>query len=112
MFRLSDGRLEQVRFQGRGGRIADAAALPDGTILLVERKLTLRGFVNSLIVLERSGGAYRKGRRWPLGVGPLDNVEALAVEKRAGGVRLWLMTDDNDTRPLRSLLIAVDLIRG
>jgi hypothetical protein len=67
------------------------------------------GFRNTLVALEKSGSAYRFGRRIALPLGPLDNVEATAVERRAGGaVRLWLMTDDNFQRPLRTLLIALD----
>ena len=42
-------------------------------------------------------------------LGPLDNAEALAAEPIAGGTRLWLMTDDNFSWPMRTLLVALDL---
>jgi hypothetical protein len=67
------------------------------------------GFRNALVSLEKSGSGYRFGSRIPLPLGPFDNVEAIAVERRAGGgLRLWLMTDDNFQPPLRTLLIALD----
>jgi hypothetical protein len=67
------------------------------------------GFRNALVSLEKVGRGYRFGRRIALPLGPFDNVEAIAVERRAGGrLRLWLMTDDNFQRPFRTLLIALD----
>ena len=45
-----------------------------------------------------------------LNVSPLDNAEAMAAERLPDGrTRLWIMTDDNFTRPFRTLLIALDL---
>lgn len=92
------------------GRISDAARLPSGELLVVNRRLTLRGFANSIATLGPSGNGYRYGRRVSLPLGMLDNVEALAPERLpGGGVRLWLMTDDGYQRPFRTLLLALDL---
>jgi hypothetical protein len=91
------------------GRISDAARLPSGELLVVNRHLTALGFANSIAVLERTQTGFRYRERIKLGVSPLDNVEALAPERLPDGrVRLWLMTDDNFQRPLRTLLIALD----
>ena len=58
----------------------------------------------------RSELGTRITHKWTLGVGALDNIEALAPESLPNGqVRLWMMTDDNFHRPLRTLLIAVDV---
>ena len=92
------------------GRISDAATLPSGELLVVNRQATPAGLANSVALLRRGTRAYAYTTRWKLGVGKLDNVEAVAPELLPGGrVRLWLMTDDNQQRPLRTLLIAVDL---
>lgn len=100
----------EVPVRGLEARVSDAAALPDGRLLLLERKMTWRGFANALVLLERDGAGYRVAARIPLPLGPLDNAEALAAEPMpGGGVRLWLMTDDNFQRPLRTLLVAFEL---
>jgi hypothetical protein len=99
-----------VRIRNPAGRISDAARLPSGELLVVNRRLTPGGFANSLATLEASGGGYRYVGRDQLGVGRLDNIEALAPEQLPDGrLRLWLMSDDNYQRPFRTLLIAVDV---
>lgn len=87
---------------------ATEAALIDGRLLLVERQFGIAGFTNALLLFEGDSpaGDYR---RYELPFGLTANVEALAVERRANGFRLWLMTDDNHQRPMRTLLIALDL---
>jgi hypothetical protein len=40
----------------------------------------------------------------------LTNLEGLAAEAQPdGSTRLWIISDDNFVRPLRTLLLAVDL---
>lgn len=95
--------------ENAGGWISDAARLPSGELLVVNRHPTPLGFSNSIATLERTPSGYRYSGRMRLGVSPLDNVEALAPERLPDGtVRLWLMTDDNFQRPMRTLLIALD----
>jgi hypothetical protein len=99
----------KFRIENPAGRISDAAHLPTGELLVVNRHLTALGFANSLAVLERTETGFRYRERIRLGVSPLDNVEALTSERLADGrIRLWLMTDDNFQHPLRTLLIALD----
>ncbi|MFL6740364.1 MAG: esterase-like activity of phytase family protein, partial [Sphingomicrobium sp.] len=91
------------------GRISEAARLPSGQLVVVNRHPTPLGFSNSIAVIERGRDEFHYGDRIRLGVSPLDNVEALAPERLPDGeIRLWLMTDDNFQRPLRTLLIALD----
>lgn len=112
VLRLEDDSYRTYRLE-QGARISDAVGLEDGTTILLERSLTPFGFTNALTRLEREGQAYRRGGRIPLSLGPLDNGEALAAERLpGGGVRLWLMTDDNHQPPLRTVLVALDLPRG
>ena len=102
-------RARSLPIGGASGRISDAAALGPGRYIAIERRLTPIGFRNALVFLEKDGYGYRFGRRIALPLGPQDNVEAIAIEHRAGGtLRLWLMTDDNFQTPLRTLLIALD----
>jgi hypothetical protein len=91
------------------GRISDAVRLPSGELLVLNRRLTPLGFVNSLAVLQRHSSGYRFAERIGLRLGRLDNAEAIAAERMPDGrTRLWLMTDDNFQRPLRTLLVALD----
>ena len=88
------------------GRISDAARLPGGHILLLARKPTVSGFHNALVPLLPGD---QLGKPIVLGLGALDNAEAIAVEPISGRTRLWLMTDDNFRWPMRTLLVALDL---
>ena len=106
----NEGSSRTVPIANPAGRIADLARLPSGELLVVNRKATFRGFTNSVALLARAGESYRYVAQLPLGAGVLDNIEAVAPELLPDGrVRLWLMSDDNHQRPLRTLLIAVDL---
>lgn len=104
---IAQSGVSQLRLTGSTARISDAAALPDGSILILERQPTFRGFRNALAWLEKDGGGYRVVRRVALPLGPFDNAEALAVEPLPGGLRLWVMTDDGFLGPLRTLLLAL-----
>ena len=87
------------------GRLSEAVRLPDRGILLIARRAGPSGFRNALVPLLRGD---RLGQPIALGLGRLDNAEALAAEPIAGGTRLWLMTDDNFSWPMRTLLVALD----
>ena len=89
------------------GRLSEAVRLPDGRILLLARRAGPRGFRQC--AWSRCCPATASAQPIALGLGPLDNAEALAAEPIAGGTRLWLMTDDNFRWPLRTLLVALDL---
>jgi hypothetical protein len=106
VIRLSGARMRTSRLGNPMGRLSEAARLPDGRIMVLARKAGLQGFDNSLVPLLSDD---RLGKPIPLGLNLLDNAEALAAEPIAGGTRLWLMTDDNFSRPMRTLLVALDL---
>ena len=111
-FALQLGRSgwTEIPFDFPARPVADATVLPNQSLLVIERRLSATGFVNALVQLNRCEAGYCVSWRIRLGVAPLDNVEAIAVEALdSGGVRLWLTTDDNSHRPLRTLLIAADL---
>lgn len=92
------------------GRISDAVRLPDGRLLILHRNLTSFGFRNGLAELKQTARGYRLGSSLLFPLSPLDNAEALAAERMPDGTtRLWVMTDDNLQRPMRTLLLALDL---
>ena len=110
LMRVTGRRARLMPIGNARGRISDAAAGDPGQFLAVERRLTPFGFRNALVSLVKSRSGYRFARRSALPLGPLDNVEAAAIERLPNGRRrLWLMTDDNIQPPLRTLLVALIL---
>jgi len=110
LIRVTGSQATVMPISGARGRISDGVALGSGQWLVVERRWTLRGIRNALVVLHRSESGYRLCRRIRLPLGALDLVEAAAIERLPDGRRrLWLMTDDNLQPPMRTLLIALDL---
>lgn len=98
-------RLRYVRPSGY--RVADAAALPDGRVLILHRHLGatgLRGLVSIADVPER--GVFRAR---PLAVlNPrfsTDNFEGITIERGPDGLHLWLVTDDNFLGFQRTVLL-------
>ncbi len=94
-----------------GYRITDAALLPDGRLLLLNRKVALfEGFTARLIVaaLPRpAGGAVIIGQEVAAFEGAVtrDNFEALSVTRESGRTILWIASDDNYSPLQRTLLM-------
>ena len=92
----------RVRLFREADGISDAAALPSTGVVLLERRFGPLGFRSRLTGLGRGPLV--------LPLGPLDNAEGLAAEWRpGGGVRLWVITDNDNRRWRRTLLVAIDL---
>jgi len=94
-----------------GYRATDAALLPDGRILILNRRVTIwEGFSARLVVAalpELAPGAVIAGReiaalRSPVSV---DNMEGLSVTQEAGRTILWIVSDDNFFPLQRTLLL-------
>jgi hypothetical protein len=102
-----DGRALEAWPIDSPGRLSDAAALPDGRILILLRSLSPLGFSNGLALYDPARGATTALARLPLG--HLDNAEGIAVEPRPDGVkRLWIVTDRDSRARGRTLLAAYD----
>lgn len=139
MVRLSDGRFlvfaegqggdsEAVLFAGdpavpgtpalrlryrppEGYRITDAAGLPDGRLVLLNRKVgLLAGFTARLTVAELPPPAPRaliSGSEIAAFEGGTtrDNLEALSVTREGARTILWIASDDNYSPVQRTLLM-------
>jgi hypothetical protein len=105
-------RAIEMRYRPpEGYRITDAALLPNGAILLLNRRLALlEGFSAKLTMASSpllkpgailSGGEVAIFRR-PLNV---DNMEALSVAREGGRTIVWIASDDNFNPLQRTLLL-------
>ncbi|HEX9947625.1 MAG TPA: esterase-like activity of phytase family protein [Allosphingosinicella sp.] len=94
-----------------GYRITDAALLPDGRLLLLNRRISLfSGFTAKLTfaVLPRLvAGALITGEEAAAFEGAVtrDNFEGLSVTREGGRTILWLVSDDNYNPLQRTLLM-------
>lgn len=94
-----------------GYRPVDAAQLPDGRILVLNRRFTLWSlFTARLVLLDPQplvAGALLKGPTIARFDAPAltENYEGLAVSEEAGRVIVWIASDDNFMRWQRTLLL-------
>lgn len=102
----------------RGYDVSDAAELPDGRLVVVNRRFELPyRFVAKLTLVDRSAiraGATVTGHEIATLVPPLihDNFEGVAVTREMGATVLWLVSDDNQIALQRSLLLKFRLNSG
>ena len=98
-----------------GFRVTDAALLPDGRLLVLNRRLSLfQGVAAKLVVIDLgrlSAGTVLEGReiadlRPPLTV---DNMEALSVAREGGRTIVRIASDDNFMALQRTLLLEFEL---
>jgi len=89
----------------------DVAQLPDGRLLVLNRRFTLFSlFTAKLVLIDRvppGGGAVLKGRTIATFAPPViaDNFEGLAVTSEGSKTFVWLASDDNFMRWQRTLLL-------
>lgn len=94
-----------------GFRPTDIAELPDGRLVLLNRRFSLReGFTAVVTLVERSAvraSALVEGREIARFAAPVihDNFEAVAVTREGRNTILWIASDDNQWLLQRSLLL-------
>lgn len=99
--------------EGRG-QVTDAAALPDGRVLILHRTISaFDGWVSTLAVADSRDIAT--GRPWTSRTIArfarprlAENFEALAIEPIAVGFSIWMASDDNIARWQRTLLLRLE----
>jgi hypothetical protein len=98
-----------------GYRVTDAAILPDGRLLVLNRRFAwLEGLSAVLVVADVRGlraGATIEGREIARLQPPLtlDNMEALSVTVENGRTIVWIASDDNFFPLQRTLLLKFEL---
>ncbi|QLC25324.1 esterase-like activity of phytase family protein [Parasphingopyxis algicola] len=97
-------------------RITDAALLPDGRLIVLNRDFSLVAGVSVIVSIvaldDLTDGAILTGEPVARLDPPLtiDNMEALAVDARNGRTIVWMASDDNFNPLQRSLLLQFELI--
>ncbi|MGK6320783.1 esterase-like activity of phytase family protein [Sphingomonas sp. DT-204] len=92
-------------------RPVDAAELPDGRLLVLNRRFSLgTGFVNKLTLVDTrkvKPGQRVVGREIAALESPLihDNFEGIAITREGGATIVWLVSDDNLSWFQRTLLL-------
>jgi hypothetical protein len=110
----ADAGTPAVRYhfdQAGYGKVTDAAVLPDGRILLLQRNFSLlNGFDCTLAVADIR--TLTKGKPWrakPIArfAAPAitENFEGLAIQQDGQGTILWMVSDDNLAYYQQSLLL-------
>jgi hypothetical protein len=109
-------RSVQLRYRAPAGyRITDAAELPDGRLLLLNRRISLmEGFSAKLVLVDRpvlKAGAVLRGLEIAHFAPPVttDNYEAISVGRESGRTILWIASDDNFIDLERTLLMKFTL---
>lgn len=98
--------------------VADAAALPDGSLVIVERRFRLPFRFSNRIMLvpaaQIAPGRVAQARLIAELDSPLihDNFEGVAVTQEAGATILWLVSDDNQLFLQKSYLLKFRLDRA
>ncbi len=97
-------------------RITDAALLPDGRLLVLNRDFSIFAGVSvivSIVSLDTlAAGTILEGDIVARLDPPvtIDNMEALAVEERNGRTIIWMASDDNFNPLQRTLLLQFELL--
>jgi hypothetical protein len=107
-------RLRYVK--PKGYRTTDAALLPDGRLLLLNRRFAFfEGLSAKLSLLDLAGardGAVLRSVQLadfhrPINV---DNMEGLSVTREGGRTIVWMISDDNQVPVERTLLLRFELL--
>ena len=114
------GRWHELNYLATGMfQPTDAAALPNGDVLVLERRFTLVAGIAARLVRIPAEQIVPGGRLDPAPVAELvppysvDNMEGLAVEPEAdGGALVYLISDDNRNPLQRTLLMLFRLNPG
>jgi hypothetical protein len=110
-------RVSRLRFRApKGFRPCDAATLPDGRILILNRRFVLPyNFSAALVIVDPANmkaGAIVTGREIARFAPPViaDNMEAIAIENSSDGPIVWIASDDNFSWLQQNLLLKFRLM--
>lgn len=97
------------------GLVSDAAALPDGRILIVHRRLGFDPVFTTIIAIVdpadiRKDAVVRSRTIGRVPAALAENYEGAAISVEQGRTWLWLVADDNFNSWQRSLLLQFELV--
>jgi len=102
-------RVRGLRYRPPTGyRATDAALLPDGRLLVLNRRFALLEGVTAKLVVVRARRGFLTVAEELADFRPpvtVDNMEALSVAREAGRTILWIASDDNYNPLQRTLLM-------
>lgn len=112
----ADVRLTNMRYQPpRGYKPADAAFLPNGRMIVINRRFRIdAGRATALTIVPAftpaegqvlTGDTITEIANQPLAA----NYEGIAIAPRAGGHTIWMVSDDNFSKPGRTMLLRLEL---
>ncbi|WP_309602685.1 esterase-like activity of phytase family protein [Sphingomonas sp.] len=105
MVRIGADGVRRIALDNPFGRWSDAVLMPDARVVVVARNFSPTGFSSRLVLLDQPTLKPLAN----LALGRLDNAEAIAAEPlTGGGIRLWVMTDNDFRRRVPTLLVALD----
>ena len=99
-----------------GFSATDAAQLPDGRVLVLNRRFApLDGFAAAVTIIDPAGiapGAILIGQEIARLAPPLsvDNMEGVSVTQEAGQTIIWIVSDDNFSPLERTMLMKFALL--
>jgi hypothetical protein len=115
----ADARALSLGYRApEGYRITDAALLPGGAILFLNRRVAVAGGVSAKLSLAENpdlrAGAVLRGEEIAHFQAPItvDNMEALSVAREGARTILWIGSDDNYIPLQRTLLMKFALSDG
>jgi hypothetical protein len=115
---LPQSRSITLGYRGVPGFFAtDVVELPDGRLLILNRRFSIAGSFTAKLVIAALPGAGRlvsgtivATLKSPVTV---DNMEALSITSEGGRTIVWIASDDNFSQPLqRTLLMKFALLGG
>lgn len=116
---LPDAKAINLSYRApEGYHVTDAAWLPDGRMLLLNRRFSiLDGLTAKLLIANRpklEEGTIIEGREIADFHAPItvDNMEALSVTRAQGRTIVWIASDDNFNPLQRTLLLKFALVGG
>jgi hypothetical protein len=99
----------------KGYKVTDAAVLPDGRLLFLNRRASLANGFSAKLTLAKSPDLSAGGTIWGQDIADLqapltvDNMEALSVTSESGRTIVWIASDDNFLPLQRTLLMKFQL---
>lgn len=101
-------RTQQWRYRPPSGyRPTEAALLPDGRLLVLNRNFDLVRGWEAILAIATRAGTIVEARPVARFTGPVtrDNLEAMSVTREGKRTIVWIASDDNFLRPMQRTLL-------